>query len=263
MQKNCCRSAAILVVLGLCVVARPAQSRENSWHVLVRGQDADLGETPIVVELKEPLPVGRYVMDTEGGGDATAAQVFEDRGGHYLSAILPCIGAHETVKFALKRPAQDNVPLAGGLSFETEGQNLKVKLGTDLLTEYHLGVGNKPFFFPLNRPHWRVLHPNLPDGDPARRGSRPSAPTVVLVYPWQCQRRRLLVGRQAIRDHQGDGTIRWSSLVLSSHAWSRITNGALPMSRKSVRTSGRLRFIARSPARIIDFISESSRPTGR
>lgn len=152
MQKNCCRSAAILVVLGLCVVARPAQSRENSWHVLVRGQDADLGETPIVVELKEPLPVGRYVMDTEGGGDATAAQVFEDRGGHYLSAILPCIGAHETVKFALKRPAQDNVPLAGGLSFETEGQNLKVKLGTDLLTEYHLGVGNKPFFFPLNGP---------------------------------------------------------------------------------------------------------------
>ncbi len=69
-----------------------------------------------------------------------------------MGAVLPVIGAHETVKFALKGPAQDNAPLAAGLSFETQGHNLKVKLGQELLTEYHLGVGNKPFFFPLNGP---------------------------------------------------------------------------------------------------------------
>ena len=41
---------------------------------------------------------------------------------------------------------------ASGLSFETHGRNLKVKLDQQLLTEYHLGVGNKPFFFPLIGP---------------------------------------------------------------------------------------------------------------
>ncbi len=62
----------------VCGVAQSSTVKGNSWHVLVRGQEADLGETPIVVELKEPLPLGLYVMDTVGGGDATAAQVFED-----------------------------------------------------------------------------------------------------------------------------------------------------------------------------------------
>ena len=143
--------SAVVVLIGLGLVPASA-GPADSWHVTVRGGETDLGETPVVVELKEPLPVGLYVMEPASGGGAFAAQVFEDKGGRHLGAVLPRVDARQTVTYALKGPAQDDAASASGLSFETHGRNLKVKLDQQLLTEYHLDVGNKPFFFPLIGP---------------------------------------------------------------------------------------------------------------
>jgi hypothetical protein len=147
MLKYVKRSAAVFVIaLGLLPADRSA--RADSWHVTVRGGETGLGETPVVVELKDPVPVGLYVMEPPSGVGTCAAQVFEDKGGRRLGVVLPGVGARQTVTYALK----GDVASASGLAFETHERNLKVTLDKQLLTEYHLGVGNKPFFYPLIGP---------------------------------------------------------------------------------------------------------------
>ena len=145
------RSAAVVViVLGLLPAFRPA--RADSWQMTVRGGETDLGETPVMVELRDPVPVGLYVAEPPSGSPAFAAQVFEDKGGRHLGAVLPRLDARQTITYALKGLTRDDAASASGVSFETHGRNLEVKLDKQLLTEYHLGVGNKPFFFPLIGP---------------------------------------------------------------------------------------------------------------
>ena len=136
--------------LGCCRPLRPA--RADSWQVTVRGGETDLGETPVVVELKDARSRRPLCRGAAIGSGAFAAQVFEDKGGRHLGAVLPRVDARQTITYALKGPARDDAASASGLSFETHGRNLKVKLDQQLLTEYHLGVGNKPFFFPLIGP---------------------------------------------------------------------------------------------------------------
>jgi hypothetical protein len=162
MLKHVQRSVAVLVMaLGLLPAARSA--RADSWHLTIRGGESDLGESPVVVELKEDVPVGLYVADPPSGAVGFTAQVFEDKGGRHLGAVLPHVAAHRSFTYALKVQAQNQYALkvpgqtdaasAHGLSFETSANNLKVKIDQQLLTEYHLGVGNKPFFYPLNGPN--------------------------------------------------------------------------------------------------------------
>src|SRR5665213_206926 len=100
MRKQFQQSAvAFVIALGLLPVVRPV--RADSWHVTVRGGETDLGETPVVVELKEPVPVGLYVMESSSGAGAFAAQVFEDKGGRHLGVVLPHLDAHQTAAYAL------------------------------------------------------------------------------------------------------------------------------------------------------------------
>jgi hypothetical protein len=151
MLKDVQRTAVVFVTaLVLLLALRPA--RADSWHVTVRGGDTDLGETPVVVDLKEAVPSGLYVAEPSSGAGAFAAQVFEDKSGLHLGTVLPRVDARQSVVYALKGPTRDDPDSATGLSFETQGRNLTVKLGQQLLTEYHLGVGNKPFFYPLIGP---------------------------------------------------------------------------------------------------------------
>ena len=152
MLKHVRRSAAVFVIaLGLLPALRLA--RADSWHLTIRGGESDLGESQVVVELKEDVPVGLYVAAPGSGAGAFAVQVFEDKGSRHLGAVLPRVEARQTVTYALKALEKDETAAATGLSFETYGRNLSVKLDQQLLTEYHLGVGNKPFFFPLNGPN--------------------------------------------------------------------------------------------------------------
>ena len=151
MRKHLQRTAvAVIIGLGLVVSIRPA--RGDSWHVNVRGGDVDLAETPVVVELKEPLPVGLYLMDPPSAEGNLIAQVFEEKGGRRLGVVLPRVEAHRTVTYTLRQPVKGPSGSPSGISFETHDRNVKVKLDEHLLTEYQVGIGNKPFFFPLIGP---------------------------------------------------------------------------------------------------------------
>jgi hypothetical protein len=119
--------------------------------VSVKGVGLDLGETPLVVELKSPLAVGLYSLRSTSDTDSIPAQVFED-GGTYLATVLPRLAANATQTFTLTGPASAGAPSVSGLSFREKGRNLQVNLDERLLTEYRVDTGNKPYFFPLIGP---------------------------------------------------------------------------------------------------------------
>jgi hypothetical protein len=152
MLRHVYRSVVVFVVVGLGLLPTLRPAHADSWRVIVRGGETDLGETPIVAELKAALPVGLYVMESASGGGAVPAQVFEDRGRRQLGAVVPRVAARETVTFDLKPRSPGDAALVSGLSFQPQGRNLEVKLGEQLLTVYRVDVGNKPFFFPLVGP---------------------------------------------------------------------------------------------------------------
>jgi hypothetical protein len=151
MWKHVKRSTfAVTISLLLVPAFRPV--RGDSWHMTVQGGDADLGETPLLLELKEPMPAGLYVAGSPSAEAGFTAQVIDEKGGRRLVAVLPGVPAHRSVTYTLVGPKKGQAPPDAGISFETHGRNLKIMLDRQLLTEYYLGVGNKPFFFPLVGP---------------------------------------------------------------------------------------------------------------
>ena len=72
------------VLLAVGVVSASAEG----WRVKVQGRGADLGETPVVVELKVEVPPGDYVLQADGDNTSLPAQVFQDDGKRYLGVVL-------------------------------------------------------------------------------------------------------------------------------------------------------------------------------
>ena len=143
--------SVIVIVFGFGFVSPVKPVLGDSWHLTVRGGDVDLRETPLVLELKEPMPAGVYIVDSPSREGTITAQVFEENGGRRLGVVLPRVDARRNATFTLVGPKESDGATQPGISFETHGSNLKIMLDHRLLTEYQLGVGNKPFFSPINR----------------------------------------------------------------------------------------------------------------
>ncbi len=129
-----------------------APAGAGEWVLTLRGGEVALGETPIVVPLAAGIPPGMYHLVPGNGGDLAIAQVFVQGDRPFLAAIFPRVSAAKEAVYALTPlPSSQSEP-AFGLSVRTGGQNLAVELGRQLLTEYRIAEGNKPFFFPLVGP---------------------------------------------------------------------------------------------------------------
>jgi hypothetical protein len=171
MCKRLNRTTAVIIFVAIRLVPAVQPVQGATWHLTVRGGDADLGETPVIAEMKAAIPVGSYIVELAGtSGWDYAAQVFENDGRRELAVVLPSIAAHRKVSYALKPASPGDAPFSSGLSFEPVGRNLRLKLGQQLLTEYYLKPGNKPFFFPLVGPtgeSYTRSYPlsNIPDED--------------------------------------------------------------------------------------------------
>ncbi len=84
----------------------PASAAGRIPGMTVRGGETDLGETPVVVELKRPrarrplcrgVPIGRRFIRGPG---------LRGKGGRQLGAVLPRLDARQTITYALQGPAQ-------------------------------------------------------------------------------------------------------------------------------------------------------------
>jgi hypothetical protein len=139
---------ALFVVLSGSLPASAA-----SWRVQVRGNGTDLGETPVVVELKRPLPAGPYRLEPsqQGQGRPHAAQVFADEGRSYLAAIFDRVPASESVTYTL-RPAPSEQPSDAGVTLRRDGANVQVLVDGRLFTEYLSDQATKPYYYPVIGP---------------------------------------------------------------------------------------------------------------
>ncbi len=140
--------------LGCLVAAAVPSARAESWRVRVSGGEIELGETPIVVKLTQPLTTGLYQMETQthAGPVACDAQVFRHGDTTFLGFVLPGLPGGASADFTLEPRSQTIGQTSAGLSFAGSETNLTIKLNDKLLTNYRVGDGNKPFFYPLVGP---------------------------------------------------------------------------------------------------------------
>jgi hypothetical protein len=132
----------------------PAQS----WRVQVRGTGTDLGETPVVVALEQPLPAGSYVLEAPGEA-AAHAQVFTDLGKSYLAMILSAVSKNENATYTL-RPGPTTT--GTGVALHRDGANIKIEVDGKLFTEYLSDQATKPYYYPVMGPTGTAITRNHP-----------------------------------------------------------------------------------------------------
>jgi Methane oxygenase PmoA len=146
------RTVATIVALGLVLVLGIGPARAQDWQLTVRGNEQELGETPIIIGVKTPIPVGLYVLRTVSHRELPTAQVFQDGDRRFLATILPTVAARQVAAYALKRLPEGDPGTSNGIVFRPKGSNVVVECNQRLLTEYHVDAGHKPFFFPMIGP---------------------------------------------------------------------------------------------------------------
>src|SRR4051812_32222886 len=88
--------------LVLCAIAAGSARAEEGLRVTVRGNGHDLGETPIVAELKTPIPPGHYVLRPAGDESLIPANVFKDGGKMFLGVVLDKVRGDKAEIYALQ-----------------------------------------------------------------------------------------------------------------------------------------------------------------
>jgi hypothetical protein len=133
------------------ILAGTTAALAESWRVRVKGDGTDLGETPVVVELKRPFPVGAYVLESADRRNARPAQVFIDEDKTYLATILTRVPGHGGESYTL-RPDESSQPADSGVALERDGANVKVLVDGHLFTEYVSDQATKPYYYPVIGP---------------------------------------------------------------------------------------------------------------
>jgi hypothetical protein len=138
---------AALVIFGV------GSASAAGWRVTVRGHGGggDLGETPLVAEIKASVPPGDYVLDPGGDGPKVRARVFVDDGKTYLGTVLNRVAGKGSVTFA-PRPDVKTDQTPPGVELRKNGANLEVLAGGKPWTVYLTDNGSKPTYFPVIGP---------------------------------------------------------------------------------------------------------------
>jgi Methane oxygenase PmoA len=148
------RHAVVVAVVVWEFALAPAlcSARTDGWRLTVRGGAVDLGETPVVAQLKSRPPVGLYNLEPETGTGTLPAQVFRHGDRQFLGTILPRVGARSSEHYTMKPLPAGTADLANRISIRADGATLAVELDRGLVAAYRTDTGNKPFFFPLIGP---------------------------------------------------------------------------------------------------------------
>ena len=148
------RTPMTLAVILTLAFASSSAGREATWKVTVKGIKTELGETPIMAELKIPCTIGDYSLHVGDTGETIPATVFQDDNRLWLATILPRVTGQKAYTVSPKSVDLSKSPIAEGIHFRPDGQKrVVVMLDGKLLTTYRIDVGNKPIFFPIVGPN--------------------------------------------------------------------------------------------------------------
>jgi len=145
------RLARGVLVGAVLLMFAVASASAEGWRVKVQGHGADLGETPVVVELKAEMPVGGYVLQANGDNQSIPAQVFQDDGKRYLGVVLDHVNGSTPESYTMHRETKSELS-PPGVDLRRKGPNVEVVVGGKPLTEYLTDDGPKPFYFPVIGP---------------------------------------------------------------------------------------------------------------
>ena len=136
----------------------PVAADDRAATLVVEGGMADLGETPLVVDLASgQLAPGRYLLQPDAPGAAPlAALAFRDGEAQRLGVILPGVPARSTARYAI-RPDPSPAEPGQGVALVAEGARVAVQLDGKLWTRYVPDDGPKPYLDPLNGPAGQPL----------------------------------------------------------------------------------------------------------
>src|SRR5262249_56916470 len=117
-----------IVGLGIGPPVGYAPCRAGTWRLTGLGGDAESGETPLVGDLRVPIPPGNYLLDPDGQARPIAAVVFPDRDRRFLGTVLPRVPARREFSFVLKPLLASEPQTADGIRFQPQGRNLLITL---------------------------------------------------------------------------------------------------------------------------------------
>lgn len=143
---------------GLACVPGVARSQT----VIIQGPDVDLVETPVVVPLARPMPVGNYRLAENGpskGSEPIPANVFEQSGKLYLGFVLDRIKAGAKTALTIE---PNPTPGGSAVTLTPNGRRVAISVNGQPLTEYIPDDGPKPYFYPLLGPSGVELTRNYP-----------------------------------------------------------------------------------------------------
>jgi Methane oxygenase PmoA len=121
-------------------------------RVRIRGAATDLGETPILVEVKKDLPEGNYRLTTSDGDQSSRANLFRVDGKLWAAIVVDRLKATEDRVFTLDPVVSKELSESGVRLTDGDSANVKVAIGGKPFTEYRLDQGPKPIYFPLIGP---------------------------------------------------------------------------------------------------------------
>lgn len=149
---------------AICLLAAPAWAAP--WRVKVQGQGPDLGETPVVVPLKNAPSAGDYELRAAQGGTALPAQVFVDNGTTYLATVLERVNGSVPETYTLQPRGSKS---AEGVTLRNNGADIAIDVGGKPFIEERVADGPKPYYFPLYGPTGKLVTRGFPmkpgDGD--------------------------------------------------------------------------------------------------
>ena len=143
------RRTAFWALALIPLIVNPCRAAD-SWQVAVRST-VDLGQTPIVVELKAAVPPGIYQLQPQdSSATPLRAQVFADATKTYLSTVLDGVSGSKPASYALSSSA--GKPTTSGVELHPSGADLEILIDSKLFTTYVTSFGPKPYYFPLIGP---------------------------------------------------------------------------------------------------------------
>jgi hypothetical protein len=143
-------SGLALLVAG-SLLAAPAPAGAAKWLVTVRGNAAELGETPVVAEVPANVPPGDYTLRAEDAADGGRAQVYADAGKNYFAAVLKRVPARREVVYTMT-PEATSRPNGAGVEVRPSGKDLEVLVGGKPFTVYRADEATKPYYYPVIGP---------------------------------------------------------------------------------------------------------------
>ena len=133
----------------------------DSCRVTIQGDGQKLGETPLIVETKQGISPGSYLLERPTGPSGPVAQVFEDRGKTFVAMILDQVPASDTLTYELD-PGRPLARATSGVELIPRDRRIDVLAGGKLVTSYIPDDGPKPYFFPLIGPSGAAMTRSFP-----------------------------------------------------------------------------------------------------